>query len=283
MSENKLLASSWDWTKDLTDDEYCSMSKTTILDKEIVNAILCKLTSHWPFTEKHRKSFVSIGNAMTEELARKHINENVSVVDLHIEYAKYLELKNRFDEAIEEYESALAIYPISQVHNYLGRIYLIKTEKAYRDSKDFITASNYFNSAERCFKEGLRLEPNNLELNFNLGVLYLMRKDKWQDAEEKLKKVLTINPSHRKALLLLSQLYLRTKKIENAKSTLRKGIEYYPKTAEFYEELGAVYLSEKNYREARKYLEYAVHINDGAKAKHLLQVLTSNRMNLSFN
>ncbi|MCX8000620.1 MAG: tetratricopeptide repeat protein, partial [Leptospiraceae bacterium] len=265
MSNSSLISKFWDWEKALTDSEYLSMSNLTTLDKEIVNAILCKLTAHWPFTEKHRKSFERIGDEKTEELAKKHIDQNISVVDLHVEYARFLESKNKLDEAIMEYESALSIYPVNQIYNSLGRMYLIKTERSYRDSKKFALAYEYFTKGESYFKEGLRSDSNNLELNFNLSLLYLMRKDRWCDAENRLKKVLALNPGHQKALLLLSQLYIRSRRMDEAKTILQKGIENFPQVADFYSSLGTVCIYERRYPEARKYLEKAIALGNDIK------------------
>jgi lysophospholipase L1-like esterase len=207
MSKSSMIEPAWDWSKNLPDTAYCAMSHLTLLDEEVVHSTLDNLTSHWPYTAKHRRFAGRLGNSETERLAKSFISRNgKNIVLLHLEYGASLEKDNRFDEAAAEYTAALAIQPVGEVYNRLGRLFLIRTERASRDARDFTAAQANYQEGERWFLEGLARWPDDVELNLNLGILYMMRVDKNHEAENRLKNVLRVNPSHRNALALLQRL-----------------------------------------------------------------------------
>jgi tetratricopeptide (TPR) repeat protein len=210
MSEYKLIESTWDWSRNLPDSAYYAMSHLTLLDREVVNSMLANLTSHWPYRPEHRKYAGRLGNDETERLAASFISRNgKNIVLLHLEYGTTLERQNKVDDAAAEYQAALAIQPVGEVYNRLGRLYLIQTEQASRDARDYTKAQASYQESERWFLAGLTRWPDDIELNLNLGILYMMRTDKRNEAESRLKNVLKMNPSHRNALALLQRLYGR--------------------------------------------------------------------------
>jgi tetratricopeptide (TPR) repeat protein len=277
MSENGFIRDNWDWTKNLSDSAYLSMSSTTILDEEIANYTLFYLTSYWPFNNYHKKdSYTRIGNERTEQLAKSFIESNKgSSVEFHLKYGLELENSKKFNEALAEYKAALAIEPISETYNRIGRLYLTNTEIAYKDLKDYNSAQQYYKRSQYYFAEGLKRWPNDLEMNFNLGLLYLMRNDKLSESETLFVKVLDLDPKHKNALQQLSELYILLNQSKKAKALLEKAIEFYPGHARFYTNLGVVLMNENQLEEAKSYLQKAIAIDNDQKAKYFIKKLNT--------
>lgn len=278
MAANGLIKKSWDWTKNLSDSVYYTMSNLTDLDQEVANYNLFQLTSYWPFNSSHRSdNYVRVGNEETEGLTKSYLTngEEWSFVGLHIKYGLYLQEAKRLNEALAEYKAAIAIEPSTEAYNRLGRVYMIKAETAYRDLTDYSSAFENFTKGVSCFKQGLKRWPDDMELNFNLGLFYFMRNDKLDESEESFKKVLKLNPKNEKSLRFLSELYTRRNQFEDAKNTLTKAIEFYPARARFYTELGIILMREKQLKEAKNYFEKAIDIGNDLKAKYFMQKLNN--------
>ncbi len=279
MSEYSMIDKNWDWNKRLSDSAYYAMSNLTLLDKEIINYMLYQLTSHWPFTDRHKRTFIRLGDERTEQLAISFAKEDKNIVKLHIDYGLMLQEENKLDEALAEYKAALAIQPIKEIYNRIGQVYLIKTEKSYRDNKDFDAALINYEKGVATYNNALRQWPDDIELNHNLGILHFMRKDKWKEAEARFNKVLELNPSHKNSLAFLSQICLYFRRTDEAKKLITKGIELYPQQAEFYTDLGIILLQEKMNVGAKENFEKAVSINNDPRAKHFLKVLNNLKTN----
>jgi len=277
MSEHGLIRDAWNWTRDQTDSAYLAMSHVTLLDYEVVNYSLFRLTSHWPFTNSgEERVYQPVGNERTVQLAKFFIDEEKgSLVELHLEYGNEFHEKNQFKEAEAEYQAAHAIQPIQETYNRLGRLELRKTEITYRDLKAYDEAFRSYQRGIFYFKEGLKRWPDDLELNFNLGLLYFMRNDQTEASLKCFQKVMELDPDNKKALRQLSELYVRRYEFENAKSCLRKAIELYPEEARFYTELGLVYMRQNNFSEAEKWLKKAVETDNDLKAKYYLHQVRS--------
>ena len=107
--------------------------------------------------------------------------------------------------------------------------------------------TEYLNKAEQTYKQGLTINPNNFEINFNLGALYfnqaaemanaannIKSNDEFEKAKQKynqkfkasepyLEKALEISPADKSTLSSLKQLYVRTgetEKYNRVKATL---------------------------------------------------------------
>jgi tetratricopeptide (TPR) repeat protein len=277
MSDNGFIKKSWDWTNNLSDSLYLQMSYTTVLDEEIANYTLFYLTSFWPFNEHHKNnSYTRVGNERTEQLTKSHIDgKSKSSVEIHLKYGLELEDSNKYNEALAEYKAALTIEPISETYNRIGRLYLKNTEIAFKDLKDYNTAQQYYKRSHYYLLEGLKRWPNDLELNFNLGLLYLMRNDKLSDSEARFLKVLELEPKHKNSLQQLSELYIILNQPGKAKALLKKAIDFHPDHARFYTNLGVILLNENHLEEAKKYLQKAVALDNDQKAKYFIKKLNT--------
>jgi tetratricopeptide (TPR) repeat protein len=251
------------------------MSHLTILDQEIVHYTLFRLASFWPFYDAHRtKSYIRVGNEKTEQYVKSFVDEEKgSEVQLHLTYGWELDKQNRFDEALAEYKAALAIQPIAETYNRLGCLYLKKTEIEYRTKKDYKNALQSFAYSDFYFTKGLTRWPLDLELNYNIGLLYFMRADKLMEAEKYFLTVLGLNSHHKHALQNLSEMYIRLKRFEEAKNILKKGIEQYPSYARFYTNLGIVFIQENQLQEAKNCFERAIEIDNDQQARFYISKL----------
>lgn len=77
------------------------------------------------------------------------------------------------------------------------------------------------------FQKKIEDNPKDPDIYYNLALAYAMKKDD-QLAIIQLQKVLAIDPSFSDALLLLGKLYIRQKKYEEARKYLLKVLEVEP-------------------------------------------------------
>ena len=271
--DHALISDVWDWNTAQSDSAYAARCRLTKLDHEVAHYTIFRLTSQWPFTPEAGAVYQRLGDERTESLAKLLVDGGQkSLVELHLEYGDELLQQKAFAGAADEYQAALAIHPLALTCDLLGRLYLQKTELAFREKSDFAEAMASFEKGVAYFKEGLERWPDDLEMNFNLGLLYFMRTDETDNAVRQFCKVLELQPEHKNAHKLLIESYTRQREFQKAKFLSQKAIQLYPDDARFYTDLGIIFLLENNLDEAKKWLSTAAGMND-TKAKHfLLQV-----------
>ena len=125
---------------------------------------------------------------------------------LRMKYARTLDKIGKYDNAVEEYNDALAnAKGDMEVLYALERIYLKKLAQTPNSAElnanigaikqaqgDFESALNYYGTAER-------LDPQNITTRINVGTLYQQKKD-YRRAIEAYNSVLTLEPSNTKAM-----------------------------------------------------------------------------------
>ena len=130
---------------------------------------------------------------------------------LRMKYARTLDKLGRFDEAVEQYNYALANSKGDMEILYaLERIYLKKLAQTPSDAQlnanigaikqaqgDFETALSYYGKAEQ-------LNPGNVNTRLNVGTLFQQRKD-FQKAIQSYDSVLTLYPDNVQANLYKAQ------------------------------------------------------------------------------
>jgi tetratricopeptide (TPR) repeat protein len=278
MSDQGMIKDIWDWQNNKTDSAYLEMSHLTLLDHEMVNYSIFRLTSHWPFNvDVDETRYARIGTEQTERLAKALVDsEEGSLVKSHLDLGLEYYQRGDLDSALDEYLAALAIEPVCETYSRIGLLYTRKTEMASRVSKNYQDASQNFRKALDFFKEGLERCPEQIGLNFNLGLLYALRNDRTDEAQVCFEKVLESEPEHRNALYQLGQIYIRRSEFEKAKSFLLDALVLYPEDSEFYRNLGLVYARLDNVSEAKRYLDKALVLNpDDTFAKHYLNQINA--------
>ncbi len=272
MDSANLVSDTWNWNAAKSDSAYIAQTRLTLLDHEIVSYTLFRLTSQWPFPAPTSEPiYKRIGTAKTEALAKLAVDENKSLVKMHLDYGHEQHQNGNLDAAAREYKAALAIHPLALTFNRLGRLYLRKTEELLKNQNDYTAANASYKNGLYYFKEGLERWPDDVEMNFNLGLLYSLRQDETTAAVQHFLKVLDKKPQHKNAHRQLVHLYIRQKKVETAKSALQQAINYFPTDAHFYTMLGILCLQEQELKESKKWFERAVQLGDHQNAKHYLQ------------
>ncbi|MBN1480861.1 tetratricopeptide repeat protein [candidate division KSB1 bacterium] len=261
-----------------SDNGYMAMCHLTTLDHEVVNYTLFRLTSQWPFPPKSAKTaYQRVGNERTEQLAQSFVDAgDKSLVELHLEYGNEFHQANEFQPALDEYQAALAIQPLAITYNRIGRLYLRQTERAFREAQDYDAAALYYQNGVFYFTEGLKRWPDDVQLNFNLGLLYFMRADETEAAIRQFQKVLLLEPQHKNACKQLIELYIRRQDYAEAKVRLQQAITLFPEDGRFYTDLGFIYLQEKNLTEAEKMLRHALQLSNDPRARFYLNQILSN-------
>jgi tetratricopeptide (TPR) repeat protein len=259
MSENGLIINHWDWSLNKEDDYYHYLSALTALDHEYAHYSVYRLTSFWPFPQPDEiRVYQRVGTVITENLVRKILDgKEGNIAQAHIELGKRFYEEGKLVEALAEYQAALAITKQCAVYNRIGPIYTRISEVASRRG-DYKIAAGYFDTGLYYFNEGLKQCPDHLELNFNLGLLYMLRTDKFNQAVDCFNKVLTINPKHKNSMILLSKLFIRLNEDQKAQNLLMKAINLYPDEAEFYISMSTLFMKNNNQSEAGKWLEKAL-------------------------
>ena len=147
---------------------------------------------------------------------------------LRMEYARTLDRLGKYDEAVVQYNEALANSKGDlEILFALERIYLKKLAQTPNDAElnanigaikqaqgDFETALSYYGKAEK-------LNPSNVTTRLNVGTLFQQRKE-YQKAIQSYDSVLTLYPNNTQALLYKAQVY---KEMGDSKTALN----YYKK------------------------------------------------------
>jgi hypothetical protein len=102
MSQFGLVTPEWDWSLDKSDSAYLAMNNLSLLSREIVNAAIFRLTSHWPFpTANQERKYQKIGTVRTEELALAYTSHRQgSLIRLHLDLGYEYFMKNDLKKCI---------------------------------------------------------------------------------------------------------------------------------------------------------------------------------------
>ncbi len=126
-----------------------------------------------------------------------------------------------------------------------------------------------------CFKEILSYHPDEVQAQYHLGLLLLKTK-KPDEAIKSFISVINKEPKHIAALFNLAVAYERTENIPEAKGAYNSLLEIEPENAEILVRLGSLYLSELDYTNAKVYFQKAIKLS-----KYLLEAhLAMSRINI---
>jgi len=191
-----------------------------------------------------------------------------------------LSSRGRFDEAIQEFRSALRINPdYTNAHNNLGVTLSSqgKFKEAVQEFKEALRinpgyADIYVNLGNIFFKEGnleeaknqfnksLQINPENAYAHHNLGTVF-NNQGKVEEAIQEFKEALRINPGYTEAYNNLGNIYFKEGNFEEAKDQFSRALRINPQYAEVYVNLGNIYFKEGNLEEAKNQFNKALRIN----------------------
>ncbi len=178
---------------------------------------------------------------------------------LRMKYARTLDKLGRFDEAVVQYNEALANSKGDMEVLYaLERIYLKKLAQTPSDAElnanigaikqaqgDFETALSYYGKAEQ-------LNPSNVTTRLNVGTLFQQRKE-YQKAIQSYDSVLTLYPNNTQALLYKAQVYKEMGDSKTALGLYKKILSIDPNNAGAKSEIAGVM---KDTMTPNEYIEY---------------------------
>ncbi len=180
---------------------------------------------------------------------------------LRMKYARTLDKLGRFDEAVVQYNEALANSKGDMEVLYaLERIYLKKLAQTPSDAElnanigaikqaqgDFETALSYYGKAEQ-------LNPSNVTTRLNVGTLFQQRKE-YQKAIQSYDSVLTLYPNNTQALLYKAQVYKEMGDSKTALGLYKKILSIDPNNAGAKAEIAGVM---KDTLTPNEYIDYLV-------------------------
>ena len=182
-----------------------------------------------------------------------------------------LSLDQKYTEALDKFDSALAILPKHST-SYTGRalaFYFLKNpdeaiaqgEKAVGfNPSDYEAVANlgfiYFNlgmidTAIEQYRKAINIYPRSYIYNYNLATLFLL-KEKYKLSEEFFKKTLNIKPDYAYAYNNLGYALWAQGQHSEARSSFQKAIALSPNYIDAHYNLGVVCFTLGNYEEARK-------------------------------
>jgi tetratricopeptide (TPR) repeat protein len=273
IADAHLVGQSWDYSHQEPDSVYIAIGRLSPLSYAVVNAGMRQLTSHWPFTlREEKREYPRVGDELTERLAKEFVSRGGgNLIQLHLNLGKQYLAQKEFNKALTEFEAALAIEPDCKAYNQIGLFYAQRAELAVND-RDTRSALGYYQKARSYFTDGLKFCPEDVNLNYNLGLLYTLTKTEREKASEVFEKVLKINPNHKDALQQLIRLHLINKDFEEAEIYLKKGIDLHPKETDFYLNLAMINLNKRKYDQAEKLLNKILEMKPGyQEAQNLLK------------
>ena len=178
---------------------------------------------------------------------------------LRMKYARTLDKLGRYDDAVVQYNEALANSKGDMEVLYaLERIYLKKLAQTPSDAElnanigaikqaqgDFETALSYYGKAES-------LNPSNITTRLNVGTLFQQRKE-YQKAIQSYDSVLTLYPNNTQALLYKAQVFKEMGDSKTALSLYKKVLALDPGNSIAKSEVGMVI---KDTMSPAEYIDY---------------------------
>ncbi|MDR4503866.1 MAG: tetratricopeptide repeat protein [Candidatus Scalindua sp.] len=139
------------------------------------------------------------------------------------------------------------------VQESLGSDHLARGIEYYNDGM--------LDEAVREFQEVLKVDPDNLDANFNLGKTYV-DKEMFEEAMSQYEKVIEVDPAHIDANLDLGMLYMDFDQIDEALMLYKKASMENPENAYLHFHLGEVYYRKQRYDKAILEFNRALSINN---------------------
>jgi tetratricopeptide (TPR) repeat protein len=137
-----------------------------------------------------------------------------------------------------------------------------------------------YEKAKKVVEEGLKLDTENIELLFRLGVVLDKMGDKTQCLDQ-MRKILEINPDHADALNYIGYTYAEQGiRLDEAMDLIQRALKIKPDSGYIIDSLGWVYYQQGLYHEALKHLEKAASLvpNDPTINEHLGDVYFKKKM-----
>ncbi|HXE13775.1 MAG TPA: tetratricopeptide repeat protein [Bryobacteraceae bacterium] len=151
------------------------------------------------------------------EATRRMYQRTPSSYRVHELSAEIFEIQNRFDEAVDEYQKAIALNPNApDLHFRLGRALLLRSHSGAA-----------LEQASQAFLAELKLNPEDAASEFQLGQI-AGAQNKPDAARAHFEKALVLSPSFPEAMVALGKLDAQAKQYDRAISLLKRAIGLQP-------------------------------------------------------
>ena len=186
---------------------------------------------------------------IAEKFLRKAVEENSNSANYWAAFGECLAVLGKYDNAKDALKKSLAI-DSNQVK------ILLLLSQIYKELGEENKSVEYF----------MKAEEQNVAINEVYSIIgrFALNMNKLEEAEEYLKRALSLNPQNAKIYNTLA-LLARKSDIEQAIKLVKKALKLKPDSASFYFNLGNFYKIElKNYDEAIKYYEKSLELNSNS-------------------
>lgn len=201
----------------------------------------------------------------------------------------YFNDKN-LEKAVEDLQISIQLKPSKLAYMNLGLVFQQqnKQEKAIHnfwqaqkmDSSDvlpFIYSSksyfniNEFNKAEIQLLKALKMEPENVQINNNLGIV-LATIGEYNKAGTYFSKVLTNDPYHYDAYLNLIKLQMQVGNYKRAMDVVESGLRYFKNDIELLKLQAEIFAKTEDTEKGINILTYLSQVDEENKNKHLFKI-----------
>ncbi len=171
--------------------------------------------------------------------------------DIHLSLASSFIKKNDLPSAITELKLAAQYSPEAvEPHAILALVYASQNERE-------LATGEY----EKALQNASKLEPNNIDIYKNLGLIYLQQK-KLQMAEETYRLILSLSSQDAESHFYLANIYDETKKRDMAIAQLKEALALKPDYPEALNYLGYIYVEDnKHLDEAEVMIRKALELD----------------------
>ncbi|MBM3212507.1 tetratricopeptide repeat protein, partial [Candidatus Poribacteria bacterium] len=144
-------------------------------------------------------------------------------------------------------------FPIYTIYCVLGITPVERAKLAYEEGQRLELAYEFQKAADY-YKEAIKQDKKNPQYHYKLAFAYnQLKPPKINDAIDRLKQIVKIDPGHKESYSLLGQLYLQKKDIKDAELAFGRAMEIDKKFAEPYFFIGGIFQQKK---ESQKAIEY---------------------------
>ena len=205
------------------------------------------------------------------EIYKKQYENNKNDVDICERYAHACCILQKFDEAVEAYNSILSQQPENIIAlKQLTSIYENTNPMMYRLNRAKLAMlEDDFDGAEKNYKKALALtekDEDNLQVRYQLAKLY-RQTGKTEQALDEYIFILSATEENFKIFLELAEIYIELNNQPAAINVLKRALHVYPENVEAMQLLADTYIDMEEYSKAQGYYEKLVELNNDVENK----------------
>jgi Tfp pilus assembly protein PilF/FixJ family two-component response regulator len=156
--------------------------------------------------------------------------------------------QNRWEEALRYFRKATQInQTFARAYRKMGEVYSLLgrkklAEQSYQQAAEIYLEKQMDDNAEMVLNEVLKINPNTINVYNSLGIIY-RRRGHYDEALNQYQKAIKVNPDNENIYYNMGRIFFDTQRYEQAQKTLEKALEINPDFAEAKDLLGSVMLN----------------------------------------